>query len=65
MVGTVVTKKQLSISIIFNGGNTIIFLFYLYKLFIDINQLKYLTKLSFYANSIYLLICLYCDIKIY
>ena len=65
MVGTVVTQKQLTISIIFNGGNTIIFFVYLYKIITNFSQLKYLTKLSFLTNSIYLLICLYCDVKIY
>lgn len=62
---TLVTKKQLTVSIIFNGINSFLFLIYLIKLLFNLSSLKYLTMLSYYINSIHLLICLYCDVKIY
>jgi hypothetical protein len=60
-----ITKAQLISSIIFNGGNSIIFLFFLKALFYNQRILFYLTYLSYCANSIYLLFCLICDIFIY
>ena len=59
------TKKQLTISILLNGTNSLIFLYYIYNLLYTFKTLKYLTMLSYCANSISLLICLYCDIMLY
>ena len=60
-----ISKSQLITSIIFYGTNTIFFIYYLQELFFNLHLLKYLTCLSYYANSIFLLICLICDISIY
>lgn len=61
-----ITTTQLIISVILFGGNTfLLFFFYLPELFSNFKFLKYLTHLSYYANSIYLLICLICDIFLY
>ena len=60
-----VTKRQLTLSIIFNGTNSFIFLYYLYRLLFNFRTLKYLTMLSYYANSTFLFICLYCDVILY
>ena len=60
-----ISKTQLIISIIFYGINTIFFIYYLQELFFNLHHLKYLTSLSYYANSIFLLLCLICDISIY
>ena len=65
MEKTLVTKNHLIISIILYGGNTILFLFYLQELFSNLYLIKYLTQLSYYANSIYLFLCLICDIFLY
>ena len=61
----VISKIQLFISIIFFGGNSIFFIYYLQELLFSLNHLKYLTNLSYYANSIFLLLCLLCDILLY
>ena len=60
-----ISKIQLITSIIFFGGNSIFFIFYLQELLFNLNHLKYLTCLSYYANSIFLLLCLLCDIFLY
>ena len=60
-----ISTKQLIISIIFFGGNSFIFIFYLKELFTNIQLLQYLTCLSYYANSIFLFLCLICDILLY
>ena len=65
MEKTLITKNHLIISIILYGGNTILFLFYLQELFSNLYLIKYLTQLSYYANSIYLFLCLICDIFLY
>ena len=65
MEKTIITKNQLITSIIINGGNSLIFIFYLKELFLNFHFLKYLTYLSYYANSIFLLLCLICDIFLY
>ena len=61
----VISKLQLIISIIFFGGNSFFFIFYIQELFFNLHHLKYLTYLSYYANSIFLLLCLLCDILLY
>ena len=61
----IISKSQLLISIIFFGSNTMVFLFYLKELFFNPHLLKYLTSLSYYANSIFLFLCLLCDILLY
>ena len=65
MAKTTISKKQLILSIIFNGGNTLIFFFVLKTIYSQLGILKYLTYLSYIANSIFLLFCLLCDIFIY
>ena len=65
MVKTSISKKQLILSIIFNGGNTLIFFFVLKTIYSQLGILKYLTYLSYISNSIFLLFCLLCDIFIY
>lgn len=58
-------KTKLISSIIFNGGNSIIFLFYIKELLFNFGLVKYLTMISYYANSIFLLICFICDVLLY
>ena len=65
MEKTLISTTQLFISILLYGGNTIIFLYYLHSLILNIHLLQYLTCLSYYANSIFLLLCLICDISLY
>jgi hypothetical protein len=61
-----ITINQLIISIVLFGGNTfLLFFYYLPELFSNFDLLNYLTHLSYYANSIYLLLCLVCDIFLY
>jgi uncharacterized membrane protein len=61
-----ISTKQLIISIIFFGGNSLLFISYLKELiFSKFHYLRYLTNLSYYANSIFLLLCLICDISLY
>ena len=60
-----ISKNRLIISIIFFGTNTIIIIFYLKELFFNPHLIKYLTFLSYYANSIFLFLCLFCDILLY
>ena len=60
-----ISKYKLISSIIFNGGNTFIFIILLKALLLNPGILKYLTYLSYCANSIFLFICLLCDIFIY
>ena len=60
-----VTKTQLITSIFFYGANTLFFICSLYNLFYKVHTINYLTNLSYYANSIFLLICLFCDILLY
>ena len=65
MEKTIISTKQLILSILLYGGNTIIFIYYLYSLIFNMRLLQYLTCLSYYANSIFLLLCLICDISLY
>jgi len=65
MEKTIISKKQLIISLVFNGGNTLIFIYYFIKLVYNLHLLQYLTFLSYIANSIFLLLCLICDIILF
>ena len=65
MEKNLITKKQLISSIIFNGGNSILFLFFLKALYYDHRILLFLTYLSYCANSFYLFFCFLCDIFLY
>ena len=60
-----VTGFQLISSIIFNGGNTYIFITLLKAVYSNLGILKFLTYLSYCANSIFLFFCLLCDIFLY
>ena len=60
-----VTGFQLISSIIFNGGNTYIFITLLKAVYSYPGILKFLTYLSYCANSIFLFFCLLCDIFLY
>ena len=60
-----VTGFQLISSIIFNGGNTYIFITLLKAVYSNPGILKFLTYLSYCANSIFLFFCLLCDIFLY
>ena len=60
-----ITKKQLIISCIFNGGNFLFFIYYLYDLFMKYTDLEHITRWSYYLNSIYTTTCLCCDILQY
>ena len=65
MSETSITKKQLISSIIFNGGNSFIFIYLLKEIYLNPGILKFLTYLSYFANSFFLLFCVICDILIY
>lgn len=56
-----VTKKQLIISIIFNGINTLQFIYYLFEEIKYPSYLFYLTIWVYNVNCIFLLLCLICD----
>ena len=60
-----ITKNQLIISCIFNGGNLIFLIYYIYDIIIRTTDLEHFTRWSYYLNSIYTSICLYCDIMEY
>ena len=60
-----ITKFQLISSIIFNGGNTYIFITLLKAVYLNPGILKFLTYLSYCANSIFLFFCVLCDIFLY
>ena len=60
-----ITKNQLIISCIFNGGNLIFLIYYIYDIIVRTTDLEHFTRWSYYLNSIYTTICLYCDIKEY
>ena len=57
-----ITKNQLIISCVFNGGNLIFLLYYIYDIIVRTTDLEHITRWSYYLNSIYTTICLYCDI---
>ena len=56
------TKNQLLISFIFNGGNLLFLVYYIYDIIIRPTDLEHFTRWSYYLNSIYTTICLFCDI---
>ena len=59
------TKKQLIISCIFNGGNALFLIYYIYDVISRPLELEHITRWSYYLNSIFTTICLYCDIMEY
>ena len=60
-----VTKKQLILSCIFNGANTIMFIYYIYDIYLRPIDLEHITRWNYYLNSIFTTICLICDISLY
>ena len=56
------TKNQLIISCLFNGGNFIFLIYYIYDIIARPTDLEHITRWSYYLNSIYTTICLYYDI---
>ena len=60
-----VEKSQLITSIIINGGNTFFLIYYIYDSFIHPIDLLHITRWSFFLNSLFTTICLFCDIIIY
>ena len=60
-----VTKQQLIISCIFNGINSIMFIYYIYDIYLRPIDLEHITRWSYYLNSIFTTICLICDIYMY
>lgn len=60
-----VTKKQLILSCVFNGLNTIMLIYYIYDISIRPSDLEHITRLSYYINSIFTTTCLICDIFLY
>ena len=60
-----VTKNQLLISIIFNGTNTIMFIYYIYDIYLRPIDLEHITRWCYYLNSIFTTLCLVCDIFLY
>ena len=59
------TKNQLLISCIFNGGNTLFLIYYIYDIIVRPTDLEHITRWSYYLNSIFTTICLFCDILEY
>ena len=57
-----VTKNQLIISCIFNGGNFFMLIYFIYDVYMRPNELEHITRWSYYMNSIFTTICLFCDI---
>ena len=60
-----ITKNQLIISCIFNGFNTIMFIYYIYDIIQHPTDLEHITRWAYYLNSIFTTICLSCDIILY
>ena len=60
----VITKDQFIFSVILNGSNTIIWL-YFFMTTLNPKTFIFLTSISGDLNSIYLLLCLICDISNY
>ena len=60
-----ITKKQLLISIIFNGTNTIMLIYYIYDIYLRPIDLEHITRWCYYLNSIFTTLCLICDIFLY
>ena len=59
------TKNQLIVSCLFNGGNLIFLIYYIYDIIARPTDLEHITRWSYYLNSIFTTICLYCDIMEY
>jgi hypothetical protein len=59
------TKNQLIISCIFNGGNALFLIYYIYDIIARPTDFEHITRWSYYLNSIFTTICLYCDIMEY
>ena len=59
------TKNQLIVSCLFNGGNFIFLIYYIYDIIARPTDLEHITRWSYYLNSIFTTICLYCDIMGY
>jgi hypothetical protein len=60
-----ITKNQLIISCIFNGGNLLFLIYYIYDIIVRYTDLEHITRWSYYLNSIYTTINLFCDIMEY
>lgn len=60
-----ITKTQSVVYIIFNGGNAIMLIYYIYDIILISTNLEHLTRWSYYANSVFTTICLICDIISY
>ena len=60
-----ITKNQFILSCIFNGSNTIMFIYYIYDIIQHPTDLEHITRWSYYLNSIFTTICLSCDIILY
>ena len=60
-----ITKNQLIISCIFNGTNTIMLFYYIWDIIMRPSDLEHITRWSYYLNSIFTTICLFCDIVLY
>lgn len=60
-----VTKNQLIISCIFNGTNTIMLFYYIWDIIMRPSDLEHITRWSYYLNSIFTSICLFCDIILF
>ena len=58
-------KSQLITSIIFNGGNTLFLIYYIYDSILHPIDLLHITRQSFFLSSIFTTISLICDIIIY
>ena len=57
-----ISQNQIIISCIFNGINTLLFIYYIYQIFINPIDLLHITRWSYFFNSIFTTICLFCDI---
>lgn len=60
-----VTKQQLIISVIFNGSNTLLFIYYILQTIKRPFLLVYITIWSYYLNSINIFLNLLCDIFLF
>ena len=58
-----VQKKQLIVSIIFNGGNIPFLIYYFYDSMIHPIDFLHITRWSYYLNSIFTTIILICDMN--
>lgn len=60
-----ISKKEFIISVIFNGYNSIIWIYYFIMLFINPKLLFFLTLVTYHLNSFYLFICLISDVSLF